>query len=192
MFPRVPAPEELRGREAPRGPLPHLLPGKIILLFGEEGQGSGSPYTPKIVTLKESNLPRARESARWTPKVALVRVRPRPPPVSGTFHRGPCVSSRYPRPAGLDQSVEGPRSLPTRRRLWEQGLLVLRLLQLRRVLFVFLSPSRPVNNPEFLAGLGHLQPYLWALRTGRSFKARLLAAALLWISFLRGCPPTSG
>lgn len=121
----------------------------------------------------ESNLPRAPESAPWTPKVALVRVRPRPPSVSGVFHRGPCVSSRSPRPAALDQSAEGPRSLPTRRWLREQGLLVLRLLQLRRVLFAFPSPSRPVNSPEFLAGLGHLQLYLWALRTRRSFKARL-------------------
>lgn len=80
----------------------------FVLLFTEEGLGSGSPHTPKAVTLIES-LPRALEStleAQGGPGPT------RPLPASSVFHCGPCIPSSFPRPAALDPGVEGSRTPP--------------------------------------------------------------------------------
>lgn len=96
MFPCVRASGELRAGEATQS-----RGGFLILLFRKAEQGSGSPHTPKALTLMDS-FARARESAldtRGGPSRDLAASR--------VFHRGP-------QSAGPDADVEGPRIPPTR------------------------------------------------------------------------------
>lgn len=132
-----------------RGPFLHSGRGRVFdfLLCSEEGLGNGTPYTPKALTLIKS-LSRALESALDTrggsrPGSTPARVRRAAP-------RTLC-SVPLPGPAGMDASTEGLRIPPARQgqRVQGQGSLVWHLWRPLSVLFTFLRPSRPVNNPEF-------------------------------------------
>lgn len=106
--------------------------GFLIVLFREAGLGSGSPHTPKAVTLMDS-FPRAQESA--------LDIRGGPGPdlaASRVFHRGP--ESAVP-----DADVEGPR-IPTTRR---ESPCPASLAISKGFAFAFLRLSHPVNNQSF-------------------------------------------
>lgn len=113
--------------------------GFLIVLFREAGLGSGSPHTPKAVTLMDSFL-RAQESALDTrggpgPDLAASRV----------FHRGP-------ESAGPDADVEGPR-IPT-----HQAGVFLSCVpgDLRGFCICLLTPQSPSEQPEFSARPGRV------------------------------------